>query len=516
MSFLNPAFVLAGLCLCLGLTPTVSAQALPPIVETAIVVDSGPQTLRDAVSDRVGGHYILYDTYNPGRDDTNVYLHRVGGRSAWASPIRINERRGQNEMLALTRDGIAVAWRENREGVGDYLRVQKYSFAGSALWTPTPVAGPGSMQINWLHTWLSTGSGFLAVARGYTGPVDGLNYVLYKIGADGALVSKTILAPLIASRGDLTSAACTNRTRETIIVLPGTQVIAHKVGPTGELLWGASGISVTSDFSAKSGVRVACDRTGGAIITWSDNRRTPTTLDYYAQNLDTGGRPNWRAGGVEIARDAGVVGSIDIATDDAGGAYIVAIRQVRDEKTTFTLPRVFGFHIRADGRLDVGVDGGLWLETIPAISRQVEVVSDGRGGAFASWQAATTGGRLVDGVAVPSHTRDISCIAHTWLRIDGPSPWGTELARVGQCSSTNYPRKLVVSNGSVTSFWNDIRSGYQDVYRWTFDAPGATAAPVLVAPARLDQIITPRTPSNPRIPAKLPAGARKPFAGGKF
>jgi hypothetical protein len=64
---------------------------------------------------------------------------------------------------------------------------------------------------------------------------------------------------------------------------------------------------------------VAADGSGGAIVTWADDRGD---VDIYAQRVDATGAPQWTANGAPISTAANVQDQPAIASDGQGGAII--------------------------------------------------------------------------------------------------------------------------------------------------------------------------------------------------
>ncbi len=65
------------------------------------------------------------------------------------------------------------------------------------------------------------------------------------------------------------------------------------------------------------------DGAGGAIVAWRDARNA--TLDVYAQRLGPNGAnwPGWPAGGVPVCTATGTQSAPALASDGAGGAFVV-------------------------------------------------------------------------------------------------------------------------------------------------------------------------------------------------
>jgi hypothetical protein len=70
---------------------------------------------------------------------------------------------------------------------------------------------------------------------------------------------------------------------------PVADIYAQRLDPTGNLLWGWSGVPVCRAGNTGPGLSLASDGSGGAVMGWSDTRNSPSP-DVYAQGVDAQGR----------------------------------------------------------------------------------------------------------------------------------------------------------------------------------------------------------------------------------
>jgi len=200
-------------------------------------------------------------------------------------------------------------------------------------------------------------------------------------GAGGAIVSW----------GDRRTAALTNR-----------DIFAQRISASGSLLWAGSGMPVCTavgqqlmnGFISTSGLggtgntwsdiqscAMVPDGANGCFVTWDDGRTLgSTSADVYAQHLTASGAAAWTLNGVLLCADAGGQFAPTILSDGAGGAFATWVD---------TRASVFAQHVTASGTVD-GPPDGLALSTAGSSSPGTSSsppsgVSDGSGGAIFTW-----------------------------------------------------------------------------------------------------------------------------------
>ena len=136
---------------------------------------------------------------------------------------------------------------------------------------------------------------------------------------------------------------------------------------------------------------IVSDGTGGAIITWNDQRFSSYGNNYvYAQRVDASGAARWVLNGVSIC-NAGrpPITPIPpaIVTDDSGGAIIVW----HDFRFQWT---IYAQRISSAGVTQWQSDGvavSFSMGASPAVQFCPIVAADGKGGAIVCWQAFRNG-----------------------------------------------------------------------------------------------------------------------------
>ncbi|HEY6194991.1 MAG TPA: T9SS type A sorting domain-containing protein [Candidatus Eisenbacteria bacterium] len=163
-----------------------------------------------------------------------------------------------------------------------------------------------------------------------------------------------------------------------------SDIYAQHVGPTGavDAAWPLDGRLVCSAVGNQVLPRLAQDGTGGASITWLDNRSGTTGQDVYADHVLASGDidPGWPLDGRAVCGAFGAQTNPAVAADGAGGVFV-----------TWQDPRNINYdiylqHVLATGDVDPGwpLDGRA-VCTAPAAQQVPAILADGSGGAIVTW-----------------------------------------------------------------------------------------------------------------------------------
>jgi hypothetical protein len=100
-----------------------------------------------------------------------------------------------------------------------------------------------------------------------------------------------------------------------------TRLYAQKINASGVLQWAGIGTLVTSAVAA-IGISVAIPENGGAIIAWMDNRVGAGDYNVYAQKINAAGTVQWTINGETICVAPDTQDNVEITTDGSGGAIV--------------------------------------------------------------------------------------------------------------------------------------------------------------------------------------------------
>jgi len=177
----------------------------------------------------------------------------------------------------------------------------------------------------------------------------------------------------------------------------GRDIYAQRMSSTGALLWDPNGVPVTTapghqviygdgllsidraGLTQEQGSALVPDGAGGCFVTWTDQRNGGQ--DVYAQHLTSTGvvAPGWDANGVALCTDPTNQVFATILSDGTGGAFATWF----DDR-----PGTFVQHVTASGVVD-GPANGLSISAFGGFLPNM--VSDGSHGAIVGWDDARNG-----------------------------------------------------------------------------------------------------------------------------
>ena len=229
-----------------------------------------------------------------------------------------------------------------------------------------------------------------------------------------------------------------------------SNIYAQRVNAQGDTLWPADGIPLCDTANNKNYALMVQDGTGGAIVTWTDQRDPLTEHDIYAQRIDGSGARVWSADGVAICDTLDEQRYPGIASDGAGGAIVVW----QDRRGAYL--NIYTQRIDGSGTL-LWERNGIGIDTTDYNSVNPEIVSDGFGGAIIAWEGS--GGIRAQRVSA-----------------DGDTLWQANGINVCTDVPSQWTPKLVSDGGGgAIIVWRDNRTpGEFYIYAQRVDADGDT------------------------------------------
>jgi uncharacterized repeat protein (TIGR02543 family) len=179
-----------------------------------------------------------------------------------------------------------------------------------------------------------------------------------------------------------------------------SDIYAQRIDASGQALWSADGIPVSTGAFEKLVPRLVSDGAQGAIIAWEDYRNVDVNADVdlngadiYAQRIGPDGKTLW-AGEVAVsARNNDQVNPI-LVSDGNGGA-IIAWEDYRDDPNGYGeayegIANIYAQRLDQAGNVPAGgswIKDGVSLAQVPLVDQQFpQIASDGGNGAFVVWQ----------------------------------------------------------------------------------------------------------------------------------
>jgi hypothetical protein len=159
--------------------------------------------------------------------------------------------------------------------------------------------------------------------------------------------------------------------------LPTTEVdlFAQRIDNQGNLLW-ASPITITSAPGGQYYGDSTSDGRGGFLVAWEDVR-DPGDYNIYAQRIAPDGSILWQHDGVVVCADSAQQRVGDIAPDGTGGAYVSWF----DDRGDVLRADVYVQRVTLSGTLAWPVDVAA-ITSMVHLERPNDMVPDGTGGAI--------------------------------------------------------------------------------------------------------------------------------------
>lgn len=368
-----------------------------------------------------GGAILAWTDENPTSEEIpqwGVYAQRLGaeGNAVWsedgisisAGPFDVNHSQVEmiNEsLISLINDGAdggILLWYNELKTDDSWkttMHAQRINADGGCLWGEQGVQVCGTSPDPRHARVLNDDYGGAVVVWEDNRGLDTDIYA-QQISSDGKLLWQDEGVPVVsAANGQLHPKIISNGTGNFIVVWvqsPGASylvgdedIYAQKINPEGKPLWtNGKGVPVCTAAGSQQCLEVTSDGSGGCIVVWHDTRNRPNR-DAYAQRLNPEGKIAWETDAILVGEIPGVdkssveAGSYDvqIASDGAGGAIVVW--QVNP--TSATTGAFKGGQIYAQKLSPAGER--LWTEAIrvyenPSLKCQAYsgVVSDNAGG----------------------------------------------------------------------------------------------------------------------------------------
>ncbi|UCF04079.1 MAG: T9SS type A sorting domain-containing protein [bacterium] len=222
--------------------------------------------------------------------------------------------------------GAIITWHDLRNGSNYDIYAQRVDASGIVQWTADGVAVCTALDHQVNATIVSDGAGG-AIITWYDGRsassfdiyaqrIDASGVVQWT--ADGVAICTNWadqFFPIIVSDGSGGAIITWYDGRST-----GDDIYAQRIDASGVVQWTADGIAVCSAHNAQRVPTIDSDGAGGAIITWEDGRSGG--WDIYAQWIDALGIAQWTADGIAICTASGNQRDPMIVSDGTGGAII--------------------------------------------------------------------------------------------------------------------------------------------------------------------------------------------------
>ncbi|MGA2625151.1 MAG: T9SS type A sorting domain-containing protein [Bacteroidota bacterium] len=359
--------------------------------------------------------------------------------------------------------GAIITWQDSRNGVDADIYAARVNASGYWMWTASvctatnnqesPIIvsdGAGGAIITWMDD--RSGSSWDIYAQRVN--ASGLAQWTGNGGQGIAICTATYdqSTPTIVSDGSGGAIITWQDQRNG----GDNDIYAQRVNASGAVLWTANGVPICTATSNQEFPTIVSDGSGGAIITWPDYRIG--NWDIYAQRVNPSGLRQWivsgDSNGVAICTATNNQLSPTIVSDGAGGAIITWY-----DYRSGTSYDIYAQRVNASGAVQWVTDG---VAICTATNTQMfpTIVSDGAGGAIITWMDIRSGSNY-----------DIYAQR---VNASGSAQWtGNGVAICTATGDQEYPALVTDGSGGAVITWYDDRNaaGY-DIYAQRVNASG--------------------------------------------
>jgi hypothetical protein len=280
------------------------------------------------VTDGAGGAIIAWDDQRGG--DYDIYVQRLNtsGVAQWtANGVPLATATGDQSSPVMVADGAGgaiISWQDARSGVYD-IYAERVNASGSLLWIfPTVIGGATGNQLGPAITSDGATGAIVAWQDARSG-----NFDIYAQRVNGSGVAQWIPNGVVlgAAPNDQTSPVIAPDGSGGAIVTfqdqrvgVNTDLYAQRVGALGNPLWTFDGVAICTAAVNQNNPAIAADGSGGAIVTWEDNR--VGNFDVYAQRVNAAGAVQWATDGMAACTAANTQNGTRVISDGSGGGFV--------------------------------------------------------------------------------------------------------------------------------------------------------------------------------------------------
>jgi hypothetical protein len=236
-----------------------------------------------------------------------------------------------------------------------------------------------------------------------------------------------------------------------------TDIYVQRADVSGTLMWTADGVALCTATGDQLNQSITSDGAGGAIVAWYDDRTAVRGV--YAQRIGASGAPLWTTNGVAICTVAGSATHAypHIDADGAGGAIIAWVDNRNGAGTDIYAQRVSAAGLPLWGANGVAVCAS------SRDDQELDVVSDGAGGGFVTWESRW--GSVSDVCAQRMDAAGVRQWADTGVVVRRRS--------VGESGNPGATPRIVLdgADGALIA-WGDKRNGDDQAFTQRLSASG--------------------------------------------
>jgi len=406
------------------------------------------------VSDGQGGAIISWEDRRSG-SNYDIYAQRINkaGDVLWTANgtaiCTVTDDQRDPQLVSDGQGGAIISWEDHRSGSNYDIYAQRINKAGDVLWTVNGTAICTASNNQYESRLVSDEMGGAIISWEDWRSVSNRDIYAQRIDSNG-VVNWTAngIAICTASNNQGDPKIIGDGQGGAIISWgdrrggSGDDIYAQRINSKGDVNWTANGVAICTETHHQERLQLVSDGQGGAIITWQD-WRTISTMELYAQRINSKGIVNWTTNGVPVCTASGNQHDPQLVCDGQGGAIITW------EDWRSGGAAIYAQRINSKGAVNWTIDGiPVCIATGGRYNPQI--VMDGKGGAIITWDDRRNG--------------DSDIYAQ---RIDPNSGILWTVNGKAICTATGYQNnpRLTYDEGVIFA-WQDARAGslVDDIY----------------------------------------------------
>ena len=434
----------------------ISSRGSPLWEENGIPISmaKGTQWYPKIASDKTGGAIITWTDGRISSSNNDIYAQRItpSGKKLWeknGKQICAAPNNQERPIIISSQNGPIIAWNDFRSGNID-IYAQKVGLDGKLTWDDNgiPVCSASFTQEN--PKLSSDGEGG-AIFVWSDERVEANDIYAQRIFQDGSPAWQENGRAVCKTDGSQKNPKIINLKNGNWVIAwedtrqKSTDIFSQKINSDGTALWGKNGQLVAQAPHAQDSITIASTASGNIIAAWQDRRFG--NYDIYAQKITSEGNITWGKSGSVICDTNGSVVQQKAELIDNGKEEIILVFE--DARSGFF--NIYAQKVDKYGQLAWGKDG-LPIAKVSASQTNPNIVSDGKGGAFISWE--------------DHRTPNFPTVRIQRINSLGQKIWESSLSAAQSKSQQVNP--VMVSdnaNGAIIA-WQDNRNALdlQDIY----------------------------------------------------
>lgn len=288
----------------------------------------GVQMRPALASDGQGGAFIVWEDYRGAKADIFAQHVTAAGVLSWATngvrAATVSAARYAPTVASAAGGGMLVAWEENRVGTEFDIHAQYLNASGTAQWGGGGMAVCAVAGFQSQLSGVSDGNGgMLLVWQDFRN--GGADVHAQKITTAGAAWTTGGVAVCVASGAQQRPSPAPDGQGGMIVGwtdfrTPGGDIYAQRVNASGVAQWTGNGIAVCTAGGTQNQIAITADGNGGAVLVWTDYR--VANGDLYAQRVNATGSTLWQANGIAVCTNGATQQTPVLVPDRTGGAVI--------------------------------------------------------------------------------------------------------------------------------------------------------------------------------------------------